>query len=257
MKFVEAGGLKYAIFNSFAEANVPHGFFTRIGGVSPVPWDTLNLASTVGDTRESIIENRHRIFKVFNREVESIFDVWQVHSDTIIDSDKPRPLTADHKKADAIITSNPDVTLFMRFADCVPVMLFDPDVRVISIVHAGWKGTINKILTKTVLHLQTHYGAKSIMAGIGPAIGPCHYQVGTDVLQLTKSAFPDCYEELIINGDHLDLWKANAVQLYSCGVSNVEISKICTACDTSNWFSHRAEKGKTGRFGAILHLPAE
>ncbi|HMN11426.1 MAG TPA: peptidoglycan editing factor PgeF [Bellilinea sp.] len=255
MPFVNCGELEYYYLENLQRAGVEHGFFTRKGGISPKPFDTLNLASTVGDTRDNIIENRMRIFNVFDSPVESIFDVWQVHSDRIMISEEPRPLASDHEKADAIVTSNPNVTLFMRFADCVPIMLYDPKSGVGAIVHAGWKGTVDKILTKTVLKIREHYGSKDMIAGIGPSIGPCHYEVGKEVIQQVEKAFPKMANELISEANHFDLWKANQVQLEELGISNIQVAEVCTACDTSRWFSHRAEKGKTGRFGAIMVLP--
>ncbi len=150
MATIEAGDLRYFSFDSFDNHNLLQGIFTRHGGVSPSPWISLNTATTVGDTRENIIENRRRSFSVVNRPVDSIFDVWQIHSSHIICTDQPRPLDTPHQKADAIITDRSEITLFMRFADCVPIFLYDPVHKIIAIVHAGWKGTVNKIVSKSV-----------------------------------------------------------------------------------------------------------
>src|SRR5690606_8995844 len=120
MSLVSENGLRYYIFDSLPEGHVQQGVFTRRGGVSPQPWSSLNLGGNSGDRREHIIENRSRIFMTINRPVNSLYDVWQVHSAHVIHADQPRGLSAEPFQADAIITANPAVTLFMRFADCVP-----------------------------------------------------------------------------------------------------------------------------------------
>ncbi|MRS03228.1 peptidoglycan editing factor PgeF, partial [bacterium] len=232
---------------------------TRKGGVSPHPWTTLNLGGTVGDDRANVVENRRRIYQVMNREVESIFDVWQVHSADVICTDTPRPLDALHSKGDAILTNNPEITLFMRFADCVPILLYDPVRRVIGVVHAGWQGTVKKVVQRSVIKMTQQYGSMTgdIYAGIGPSIGPDHYQIGDDVIQQVRAGFGRDAPKVLLqnNGStHLDLWRANAILLEQAGVKHIEIANLCTACDTERWYSHRAEQGKTGRFGAIIAL---
>jgi polyphenol oxidase len=191
--------------------------------------------------------------------VESIYDVWQVHSSDIVHTEAPRPLDVEHIKADAIVTTNPEVTLFMRFADCVPVMMYDPKKKVAAIVHAGWQGTVKKIAAKTVDYLVAKFAVDpaNLVAGIGPSIGPCHYQVGEEVVRAVKEQFPQDHDELIITNEgkwFFDLWRCNELQLSNNGVGSIEVARLCTACDTGTWFSHRAEKGKTGRLGAAIYL---
>ena len=259
MPYIQRNGLEYFQFASFNPSKVDHGIFTRKGGVSPTPWGSLNLGGTVGDERANVVENRRRIYAVMERRVESIFDVWQVHSADVICTSNPRPLDATHEKGDAILTDNPEVTLFMRFADCVPVLLHDPVRRVIGVVHAGWQGTVKKVVKHAVEKMMDQYGSRSgdILAGIGPSIGPDHYQVGADVLEQVQASFGKRADEILINTNgktHLDLWKANAILLEEARVGSVEIAGMCTACDLDRWYSHRAEHGKTGRFGAFLAL---
>lgn len=262
MPFHQCGELRYFTFESFDRHGLAHGLFTRHGGISPRPWESLNLASTTGDSRENIIENRKRIFDVFNRPVESIFDVWQVHGTEVICTTRPRPLDSLHQKADAIATDRPEITLFMRFADCVPVFLYDPAHRAIAIAHAGWRGTVERIAAVTLARMAETYGTRpqDVMAGIGPSICVDHYEVGTqsEAAQLTRAAFGPRAAEVLLprNGTaHLDLWKANQIVLEECGVRQVEQSEVCTFCHNEDWFSHRAEHGKTGRYGALLALP--
>jgi polyphenol oxidase len=252
--------LAYYSFEIFDGA-VDQGIFTRRGGVSPEPWASLNTGGLNGDPRENVIENRQRIFDVFARPVASIFDVWQVHSADVIATQKPRPLDQAHKKADAIITSSHDVTLFMRFGDCVPVFLYDPIKKVAAIAHAGWQGTLKKVCDETVKAMVIQYGSRveNILAGIGPSICVDHYEVGDEVISRAREALgSDASEALVCKNRkmHFDLWAANRIVLESAGIlhAHIQISAVCTAADVTNWYSHRAEKGKTGRFGALLGI---
>lgn len=258
MPFIRANGLEYYKFELFSN-QVTHAVFTRKGGVSPQPWASLNLGGTVGDLRENVIENRRRIFDALGVEVSSIFDVWQVHSDRVIFTEKSRPLDQPHEKGDAIVTTNPNVTLFMRFADCVPILLYDPVQRVIGLIHAGWMGTVQKITSKTVRFMveKLRCQADNLLAGIGPSIGADHYIVRDDVAMKVKEAFGEAASQVLhsTNGSiHFDLWKANEMLLREVGVKSIEVSNQCTACDLERWYSHRAEQGATGRFAALIKL---
>lgn len=259
MRIEESRGMELFKFESFDQELISHAFFTRNGGVSPEPWNTLNQGGGLGDGKENVIENRRRSFDAISRSVESIYDVWQVHSADIVVAEAPRPLNVEHIKADAIFTTNPDVTLFMRFADCVPIMIYDKNKKVVAIVHAGWQGTVKKIVKKAVLFLKNNFriATDSLVAGIGPSIGPCHYEIGSEVESAVKSAFPEDWKELLECRNSkvfFNLWKANQIQLEKMGVKSIEIAQVCTACHTDTWFSHRQERGKTGRFGAAIHL---
>lgn len=258
MPFIQANDLEYYQFE-LLDNQVTHAVFTRKGGVSPQPWASLNLGGTVGDCRENVIENRQRIFNALGIEVSSIFDVWQVHSDRVIFTEKSRPLDQPHEKGDAIITKNPDVTLFMRFADCVPILLYDPVQRVIGLIHAGWMGTVQKITSKTVRFMveKLHCKADNLLAGIGPSIGVDHYIVKDDVALKVKEAFGELASQVLYSNNgsiHFDLWTANKILLREVGVKSIEVSNQCTACDLERWYSHRAERGTTGRFAALIKL---
>ena len=262
MTFIKKGDLKYYCFESYQYDGLLHGIFSRAGGVSPNPWESMNLSTSTGDTRENVIENRRLIFECMGRTVESIYDVWQVHSGNVICTNSPRGLDVAPQKADALVTNNPEVTLFMRFADCVPILLFDPKKRVIAIAHAGWQGTVKHIAARTVTAMVENYGvlAEDICAGIGPSVGPDHYEIGQDVIERVYESFGKDTERLLISNKgsiHLNLWETNKISLERAGVRNIQIANICTACNVQDWFSHRGEKdknGKTGRFGAILAL---
>ena len=251
--------LRYFTFESFDAAGVKHGIFTRQGGVSPQPWASLNLGGSVGDDLRNVATNRDRIFEAMQRAPESVCAVWQVHGSEVVCCDRPFPLYTDPHKADALLTDKTDVTLLMRFADCVPIMLYDPRHKVAGLVHSGWPGTVKRVAAAAVETMQARYGSTpaDILAGIGPSIGAHHYPVGQNVIEQVHSAFGADAPPLLPttdNATHFDLWAANQLILNQAGVQQVEIAGLCTACHTENWYSHRAEQGKTGRFGMVIHL---
>ena len=259
MTFHYNNQIRYLTFNNLSALKVNHAVFSRHGGVSPWPWESLNLGGTVGDDPRNVLENRNRAFRAINKDYDLVFDVWQVHSDKVICTDAPRRQNEPHQKADAILTNQIGVVLFMRFADCVPILLFDPVKRVIGLVHAGWQGTVKKIVESAVFIMKEKYysQAEDMVAAIGPSIGPDHYVVGLDVADQVKRAFQDDSNSLLLQQNgviHMDLWKANWLLLKHSGVQNIEIASICTACNKDDWYSHREEHGKTGRFGVLIGL---
>lgn len=256
MPFRQTDSLRYFQFESIAAR---HAIFTRNGGTSPEPWSSLNVGSTVGDDLKRVRTNRDRSLAALGRSPDSIFDVWQVHSADVICANAPRPDSESVRQADIILTDRPELTLYMRFADCVPILLHDPRNGVIGIAHAGWKGTLRDVAASAVGTMQKQYGSNpaDILAGIGPSIGPDHYEVGADVILQVMQKFGDDSDQVLDshNGQiHFDLWKTNKILLERAGVGRIEMAGICTACNLQDWFSHRAEKGRTGRFGALIAL---
>lgn len=258
MPFQSNGEIRYYQFELFDDRLI-QAVFTRRGGVSPHPWAGLNLSGTVGDDPQSVRENRRRALTALDRDPYSIYDVWQVHGVHVTIAEAPRPPEIPHPQADAILTDKPGVTLLMRFADCVPVLLHDPVRKVVGIAHAGWMGTVRGAARAAVEAMQTRFGSRpnDIQAAIGPSIGPDHYRIGPDVVAQVRQAFgvdaPDLLE--VRDGStYFDLWTANRLVLEGAGVEQVEVAGLCTACHTDDWFSHRAERGRTGRFGAIIAL---
>lgn len=258
MPFHQTDGVRYLTFDIFP-AHLTHAVFTRHGGVSPEPWGTLNVGGSVGDEHPRVIENRQRAFHALGRDPHSICDVWQVHSADVVIANAPRAGGPPEFKADAMITDNPQVTLFMRFADCVPILLHDPRRGAIGIVHAGWQGTVRRAASQAVKAMRAAYGCQpdDIQAAIGPAIGPDHYEVGADVVDRVRASFGERAKDLLQGngqGVHFDLWAANRLDLEEAGVGQVQVAGLCTACHREDWFSHRAFKGRTGRFGALIAL---
>ena len=252
-------GLIYYKFDCFDDHAVDHAIFSRIGGSSKGAFASLNLGRTNGDDPRDVLANHEKLFRVFGRSYASRFDVWQVHGKTIVFSDAPRPPEKKHSPADGIFTDKPEVTLVMRFADCVPLVFHDPIRKVVGIVHGGWQGTMLRICAEAVEAVQRHYGSRAcdLRVGLGPSIcGNC-YQVGEDVRrqflkEWGKEAEP--FFNQTENGLFLDLWGANIFTLRQAGVEQIENPRICTAENLQEWYSYRKEKGVTGRFAVVIAL---
>lgn len=258
MPFVERDGLRFYQFESLADESVVHGIFTRQGGVSPAPWTSLNLGTNLGDSAARVAENRLKLLRALDRPPDSTFDIWQVHSAKILKAERPRR-GEPYPQADGVITDKPEVTILLRFADCVPILLHDPVRDAVGMVHAGWKGTMRKAALAAVRAMITHFGSRpeDLTAAIGPAIGQDHYPVGGEVVTALRKRLGDLAHshEMQLNGQvHLDLPGINRDLLRHAGIRRIEVLSLCTACHAQVWFSHRAEKGKTGRFGAVIAL---
>lgn len=259
MSFFEKEGLRYYQFDIFQGHPIFHAVITRHGGVSKPPFDRLNTGGTVGDDPRAVMENHQRIYYTFGFDFSSRFDVWQVHGNDVVCADAPRGIGNPHPKADGILTNKLGVTLFMRFADCVPILLFDPYAKAIGIVHAGWQGTYKRIAQIAVEKMTACFGSRpeTLLAGIGPSICQKCYQVGDEVLQAFINVFGENahqYFRLDQKRFFLDLWSANQDVLRQAGVKQIELAGVCTACHLEDWYSHRAEGGKTGRFGVLMGL---
>jgi len=252
----KSGKLVFYQFPHFNDSGLIHGIFTRLGGVSVSPWNSLNLGGTVGDDPSAVKENLNRLVKAVNSKIDQLAQVRQIHSARVVRIDQPVDAV---DKADAMITNKPGPLLLMRFADCVPILYYDPKNRSAGIAHAGWQGTIKGVASQVVLEMGRNFGTdpEDLVVGIGPSIGPDHYQIGSDVLGLVEETFQqNAHQVLIWDGDEvkLDLWKANRINLEKVGVNNIVVSGICTGCNLEHWFSHRAEHGSTGRFASVIGL---
>ncbi len=260
MPFHRTGSIRYFRFENFEDQPLKHAIFTRHGGYSPAPWHSLNFGASVGDSLERVTHNRQAALESIELDPQTVFDLHQVHSTTIVVTDAPLPSGQEHIRADALLTNTRGITLMMRFADCVPIMLYDPEQHVIGLVHAGWIGTVDQIARKTILKMMErfHSNPSNILAGIGPSIGPDHYFVKEDVVERVKSSFGiSALQFLTQNNEktYFNLWLANQWLLTDMGVKQIEVSGICTQCNLEDWYSHRGDHGRTGRFGAVISLP--
>lgn len=251
-------GISFLISESLSEQGVIHGFFMRHGGCSPEPWKSLNMATSVGDTRETVIENRSRLAKSLRIPPDRFYDVWQVHGNEVTSTDIPRPPEQKHIQSDAIMTDKNDVYLLMLFADCVPILVYDGARHVVGIAHAGWKGTLNNVAGALIAKMteKYHSSPNDLLAVIGPRICREHYPVGDEIAHQAENKYrSNDILEIKAGKNHFDLGLANAINLRASGVTSIERMDICTFCQNEDWFSHRAEKGKTGRYAAVIGLP--
>jgi YfiH family protein len=241
--------------------NLVHFITTRSGGVSLPPYDSLNLGLHTADNFDKVLANRALLAKETGIGKEKFLYASQVHSGDvkIIDSTAiGNGVLSQNPRTDATITALPGICLMVMVADCVPILLFDPVKKVSAVIHAGWRGTVYKITSNTIQAMVGHFGCDpaDILAGIGPSIGPCCYEVGEDVTEFVTQSFGTTDGYLIRKNDtskpHFDLWYANQKQLTDNDVlpENIETSALCTMCHSETFFSSRASGGVTGRFAA-------
>jgi len=247
---------------------VCHFVSTRTGGFSNPPFKALNLGFHVGDNPEMVFKNRMLLSRALEITLGSFTTVQQVHACNVkVITEELRGAGAVNcdsavSRADAMVTNVPDICLMVLQADCVPVLLFDPQERVIGTAHAGWKGTVQLVVQKVVIEMQEKFGClpRNITAGIGPSIGPCCYEVGPEVIAQAKGIFQEnrsyISKETPEGKGYFNLWEANKAQLIQMGLpeKNIEVAGICTYCNHHLFFSARRQEGKTGRFGAGIML---
>lgn len=274
MQRLTCGELAYYQFDSLRSPGVRHGVFTRLGGVSEGAYRSLNLSRSTGDALEAVAENRRRMFESLALRMDRSVTSWLVHGQTVRVIGQA-DVGHNDVHADAMVTDARGIALTLRFADCVPVLFHDPVRQAIGIAHAGWLGIECGVLPAAVRAMQTAYGCDPghICACVGPSIGPGRFEVGEDVAARIQAAVSDSVvvhpprqtkeheasetrRAPLPRRPHVDLWRAAQSQLHAAGVREIEIAGICTASRTDEWFSHRAEKGKTGRFGAVIELSA-
>ncbi len=255
-------GIVYFEFESFmGNGRIQHAVFSRRGGVSQPPHDSLNLSVSVPDEKTAVYANRARAFGLFGQQNDTV-----VHAHLVHGSEVARVTQANNgtwvEHVDALITNEPGCTLTMNYADCAPIFLVDPVRQAIGLGHAGWKGAVVDLPGAMVRAMQEAFGSNpaELRAGIGPCISWANYEVAEPLISEVQAAFAD-WETLLVkpagqvNGRfHFNLAEANRRNLARAGVQQIELSGFCTAARTDLFFSHRAEKGKTGRFGTILGL---
>ena len=263
----EIDGVRALICAPLEADGFVNGFSTRLGGVSDMPANALNLAGFNDDAAENILENRRRFLKLFPGEW-TLAGCWQVHGSDVrvvhtIEDAKPAENTlGETVYCDVIVSDAKGVLAGVKTADCVPILIGDPVTRAFAAVHAGWRGTLATAVIAGVERLAKEYDARpeDLRVAIGASAGPCCYEVGSEVIEAFSSKFADG-EKLFTptRADHarVDLLKANRDQLISTGVKpeRIHIAPICTMCRTDLFFSYRKEKsvhGKVGRLMAVV-----
>lgn len=249
-----------------ATGNVAHGFSTRMGGVSEGMWASLNLSANRGDDPDHVRENCRRFFAAIGAQGDRLARTNQVHSDgvriiTTADSKTDLCEKVDYE-ADALVTAVPGVTLMIAIADCVPILLYDPVRRVVAAVHAGWRGTAEGVVTRTVERMEDVYGCRpgDILAAIGPSIGPEHFETHEDVPNAMMSSLATLalqHIQIKENGKFsVDLKGLNKLRLEQAGLNpdNIAISSECTGCDENKYWSHRKLGNNRGSMAAAIQL---
>ncbi len=240
------------------EGVAAHGVFTRHGGASAAPFDTLNVSSSIGDDGAAVDVNRGRVLAALGRPRASLVMAGLVHGVAVARVDGAtagEPLEGGGRyipRGDALVTDDPAVTLVVTAADCAQVLFLDPSRRAVGLAHAGWRGTAAGVLAATVAALGDHYGSDpaDLRAAVGPCLGPCCAQFSDPRRELPPWCAP------FIHGDKVDLWAMNRHQLLQAGLraAHVDVAEVCTVCRRDLFYSHRGDKGRTGRFAAAIGL---
>ncbi len=223
---------------------------TRHGGVSPAPYASLNLGGSTGDTPENVAENQRRFWKSIGVSSDQVVTSHQVHGTQVLHASVP----GRNQGFDSLITDQPGLVLAVTVADCTPVLVFDPKRRAVAAIHAGWRGTVGEIVLKTIQRMQQEFGTdpSDCFAYVGTCIDKCSFEVGDEVAE----HFSNFYKWFNSKAGkyYVDLKQANLAQLHGAGVSTerIQVSAYSTVLDNQDYFSHRLEKGLTGRMLACI-----
>jgi purine-nucleoside/S-methyl-5'-thioadenosine phosphorylase / adenosine deaminase len=263
----ELNGVRALVCRPLEQDGFVNGFSTRHGGVSDMPHEALSLAGFHDDAAENILENRRRFLKLFPGQW-SLAGCWQVHGADVraVNSIAEAKPAEDHGGetiyCDVIVSNADGVLAGVKTADCVPILIGDPQTRSFAAVHAGWRGTLATAVIAGTKRLADEYGARAedLRVAIGASAGPCCYEVGNDVIDAFTSRFPDgakLFTPTRPGHALVDLITANRNQLESAGVlpERIHVLPLCTMCRTDLFFSYRNEKklhGKVGRLMAVI-----
>lgn len=240
----------YAVLQRFS--GIIAGESTRLGGVSPHPYASLNLGKSTDDSWENVQENRRLLVRDLGFTADQLAMSYQVHGSEALRVEAPGMAQG----YDALFTNRPGILLAVTVADCTPILVYDEKNRAIAAIHAGWKGTVAGIVSKTLERMAEAFGTQGAdcAAWVGTCIDSCSFEVGDEVAaqfsddhknyQLSKSKFT------------VDLKAANAAQLRAFGIpeEKIEISPFSTVLNNDRYFSHRKEQGVTGRFWGFIAL---
>ena len=238
--------------------NVPHGFSTRVGGVSEGAYASLNLGLTTGDAPDNVQRNRRLLLDAFGVDETQVCALQQVHGNTVVEA-KPSWHTIE---ADAAVTNEPDLLLVINTADCLPVLFYDPETRSIGAAHAGWRGTVQHIAAEVIGEMRERYGSSpsNIRVALGPCIQQAAYQVGEEVKNaFDENGFPSSVYKVDDEGRYrLDIPAANRFSLVNTGIKADHIHSLtdCTYSEPERFFSHRRDGLRRGSHWSVIKLPA-
>lgn len=246
---------------------VKHGFTTRRGGVSKGCFESLNLSFSRGDDPKAVTENFKRAAGAFDCSISDIVCSDQTHTTNVMRVDRSfagMGVTREktYKDIDGLITNERGLLLATFYADCVPLFFVDPVHHAIGLSHSGWRGTVERMGAVTLMAMYMEFGTMpgDVYAAVGPSICQDCYEVSEDVMEAFDREFKGHEKEILIskgNGKYqLDLWKSNEIVLREAGITeeHLAVTNICTCCNHSLLFSHRASHGKRGNLGAFLML---
>lgn len=261
----------YRLFDPYS-TNVTNVVSTRLGGVSEVPYDSLNLSLSSPDSKESVLENRRLLASAIHVDLSQLM-IAQLIQGTHIEAVTQEIVALNSSEriealqgTDGLLTNIPEVALAVLIADCTAVTFFDPYRKAIAIAHSGWRGTAGNIVTKMVQTMNKTYGCDpaDILVGMSPNMSGDTFQVRSDVLAIFRSHFGEEVDRFFRYQDddgsyRLDLNDLLLWQLHGCGIheDHIEVAGIDTAARTDLFYSHRAERGKTGRFCGLIVLRQE
>lgn len=259
----ENSGVKVLICRGLEESGFVNGFSTRLGGVSAFPEGDLNLGGFGEDSDENIHENRRRFLNAFGEQYR-LTTVWQVHGDAVKIVQTVEDVKNTEERSDALASDLKGILIGIKTADCVPILIGDKRTGAFAAIHAGWRGTVESIVVKTVEKMREHFktNASDLICAIGPAATCQNYEVGEEVIDAFAKKFPASEKFFApTRPGHalIDLHRANREQLLSIGAreENIFIAPLCTMERADLFFSYRREKnlyGKTGRLLSVIGL---
>ncbi len=255
-------GLNYLTIPEFEENGfTKHCFTTRLGGVSPGEFSSLNLSKTREANKANKQENYRRVCVALGVPYESLALVNYAHGDGIHfavkqDAGKGIIRESDFDFCDAMLTNAPQVTAVTLHADCVPLFFADKASKAVGVVHAGWKGVYAGLPYKVVKAFEEHYDsrAQDILVGIGPHIMNCCFEVKEDVANPFQEKFGNETIEVREDAQYVNMQAAILLQMEAAGVpeENITCANLCTYCREDLFYSHRRDKGHTGAMGSFI-----
>ncbi len=241
---------QWPLLAAFSE--LEHRIWTRHGGVSPAPYDSLNLSYTVGDASAHVRQNRTLVRQAMG--LAELISVGQVHgSNTLILMDRQTIREAGEVRGiDILITNLPGIGLLIKQADCQAVALYDPEQRVIANIHCGWRGNVQNVIGQAVGRLQEAFGSRpaALYAGISPSLGPCCAE-----FKNFQQEMPPEFWQYQVRPTYFDLWQISVDQLLAAGLprEHIQLAGLCSRCQAEDFFSYRRER-VTGRNGTVVAL---